>query len=163
MTDMWQTTSKVGAVLIVVAAGLPLTHGISSANPGSHRVTYTVTATSELYAQIFYMATEPPSMTAYADNTPKYLFAARPKVNSDAPWSYTTTLANPNQWADVSAYNHFAEINEPSATPGINAGFHCEIVVDGQVVVSQQGDRYVECSTQHWWPDRAPDRPGLLG
>jgi hypothetical protein len=109
------------------------------------------------------MATEPSSITAYADNTAKYLYAARPKVNSDAPWTYTTTLTNPNQWARVSAYNHFAEINAPSDVPGVNAGFHCEIVVDGQVVVSQQGDRYVECTTRRWWPEPTGDRPGLLG
>jgi hypothetical protein len=159
MTNMRLTTCRVAAALIVIAAGVGITHGTSSANPGGHQVTYTVTTVSELVAQIYYMATEPPDMSAYADNTPKYLWASRPKVNPDAPWSYTTTLANPNQWATVSAFNHYAEADQPSDRgqvpperylPGINAGFHCEIVIDGQVVVSKQGDHDVECSTRPW-------------
>jgi hypothetical protein len=148
MTNMRQTTTKVAAALILAAAGVALPHGTSSADPGGHQVTYTVTAANALVAHIMFMALEPENTTAYADNPAKYLYAIRPKVNPDAPWSYTTTLANPNEWATVQAYNHFAEKDQPPNTPGINAGFHCAITIDGQVVVSRQGDRDVECSTR---------------
>jgi hypothetical protein len=147
---MRQMKRKVAATLIVAAAGVALTHGTSNASPSGHQVTYTVTAANALFAHVYYMATEPPSMTAYADNTAKYLWSTRPRVNSDAPWSYTTTLADPSQWATVSAYNHFAETDQPPDAPGVDAKFHCQIVIDGQVVVSHQGDRSVECTMRQW-------------
>lgn len=145
---MRRTPSHVAAALIVAAAAVTLTDGTSSANPGGHQVTYRVTAANPLVAQILFMAVEPQDTTDYSDNPAKYLYAVRPKVNADKPWSYTTTLANPNQWATVDAFNHFAEKDQPSYAPGVNAGFHCSITIDGQVVVSQQGDRSVECSTR---------------
>jgi hypothetical protein len=148
MTHMRQTATKVAAVLILAAAGVVLSHGTSNASPGGHQVTYTVTAANPLVAHIMFMALEPENTTAYADNPAKYLYAIRPKVNPDAPWSYTTTLADPNEWATVQAYNHFAEKDQPPGQPGVNAGFHCSIAIDGQVVVSRQGDYNVECSTR---------------
>lgn len=163
MTKVRQVANTTAAVLSFMAAGFTLAPVASRADGGGHKVTYTVTATRELFAQITYMATEPPSMAAYADTTPKYMFTARSKMNSDAPWSYTATLANPEQWAMVSAYNHFSERSAPSDVPGVNAGFHCEIAIDGQVVVSQRGDYYVECVTRRWWPTPGEARPGRIG
>ena len=54
---------------------------------------------------------------------------ARTQVGPGAPWTYTATLADPTQWAFVSA----------SGGLQVNPEFHCEIAVDGQVIASEQG------------------------
>jgi len=151
MTGMRHTASRFATTLIVAVAALALAPWTSSAGPGGHNVTYTITANRELYAQIRYMAAEPPNMTVYAENMPKYMFTSRPKVSPDVPWSYAATLATPGQWATVSASDqiplHRSVLDAPEAA---NPKFHCEIAIDGRVVVSQQGGREVSCTTRAW-------------
>jgi hypothetical protein len=140
----------VAATLIVVAAGIGLTSGTSSAGPVGHQVTYTITSEIEQYADIAFMANEPANETDYADHSPKYLFTMRPKVNPDAPWSYTTTLANPDRWAWLSAgeFYAFEDVPLPPDVKAIDHGYRCEIAIDGHVVVSNQGSIQVECGTK---------------
>ena len=142
--------SLVAAVLIVVAAGIGLarlTIGTSSAGSVGHQVTYTITSEIEQYTEIAFMAHQPANEMDYADHSQKYLFMVRPKVNPDAPWSYTTTLANPDRWAWLSAgdWYSFSDIYIPPEVRGINHGYHCEIAIDGHVVVSNQGRLQVGC------------------
>ena len=155
---MRQRASRVAAALLVAAAGVALTHGSSSAGPGGHQVTYTITATKWVVAEVWYMAAEPPNITAYADDQAKYMYSLHPKLNEGVPWSTTTTLANPNQWATVSAHNHYG-MQQPVENPGVNAGFHCELAIDGHVVLSKQGDRDVECTLRHWSDYSTPGGP----
>ena len=82
--------------------------GTSSAGPVGHQVTYTITSKIEQYTEIGFIANQPANETDYADNSQKYLFLVRPKVNPDAPWSYTTTLANPERWAWLGAGDFYA-------------------------------------------------------
>ncbi|MEB3022592.1 hypothetical protein K6T79_16225 [Mycolicibacter sp. MYC098] len=107
---------------------------------GGHEVTYTITATSDLTGNISYIKTDPPSMSAYNANSSEYLETVRVPIGGGAPLVYTTTLADPSQWALVTA----------SGGLRINPEFHCEIAVDGEVVVSQQGGSGVTCSTRAW-------------
>jgi hypothetical protein len=122
----------------VAAAGIAVSHGTSSADPAAHKVTYTVTTTSELMANIYYVSADPPSQAQA--NSPQYMPLARLLVGPDAPWVFETTLSNPNQWAFVSA----------SGGLRVDPEFHCDIAVDGQVVVSQQGGSGVQCALRPW-------------
>jgi hypothetical protein len=124
--------------MALAAAGLAGSHAVSTAQPAGHKVTYTVTTTSELSANIYYINADPPNQAVA--NTPEYMPAARVVVSPDAPWVLETTLNDPNQWAFVSA----------SGGLRVNPDFHCEIAVDGQVVQSQQGGSGVQCSLRPW-------------
>jgi hypothetical protein len=101
---------------------------------GAHQVTYTVTTTSDLTANIYYVSADPPDQAAA--NTPQYMPMARTQVGPGAPWTVQATLTDPTKWAFVSA----------SGGLRVNPEFHCEIAVDGQVVVSQQGGSGVQCA-----------------
>jgi hypothetical protein len=140
MTSMRKATTRVAAALIMVAAGVAVGPGTASADPEGRQVTYTVTTTSDLTANIQYIETDPPSKAAYEADSSRYLKQVRTPITGGQPLAYTTTLANPDQWALVAA----------SGGLRINPEFHCEIAVDGQVVVSQQGGSGVTCSTRPW-------------
>jgi hypothetical protein len=134
---MRTATTRVGAAFVVAAAGIAVSHGTSSAEPAAHKVTYTITTTSELTANIYYVNADPPSQ---ADaNSPEYMPLARTLVSPAAPWVFETALNDP-QWAFVSA----------SGGLRVNPEFHCDIAVDGQVVVSQQGGSGVQCALRPW-------------
>jgi hypothetical protein len=101
-------------------------------------VTYTVTTTSDLTANIYYVTGDPPSQDEA--NDPKFMPMARTLVGPGAPWTFQANLDDPNQWAFVSA----------SGGLRVNPEFRCEIAVDGEVVVSQQGGSGVQCSLRPW-------------
>ena len=106
----------------------------SAPAPGGRQVTYTVTTTSDLTANIYYVTGDPPNQAAA--NDPAFMPLARTLVGPGAPWTFQATLNDPTQWAFVSA----------SGGLRVNPEFRCEIAVDGQVVVSQQGGSGVQCS-----------------
>ena len=144
--------TAVGAAAVLLAAGIaatsaagaeptpeptPSTTNSPAAEPetaGAHQVTYTVTTTSDLTANIYYVTADPPDQGAA--NDPRYMPLARTMVGPAAPWVFQTTLDDPTQWAFVSA----------SGGLRVNPEFRCEIAVDGQVVVSQQGGSGVQCA-----------------
>ena len=135
-----------GGVAVQAAAGADpetTTPPTTSAAPtpaasGAHQVTYTVTTTSDLTANIYYVTADPPSQSAA--NDPQFMPMARTGVGPGAPWTFQTTLNNPTQWAFISA----------SGGLRVNPEFRCEIAVDGQVVVSQQGGSGVQCALRPW-------------
>ena len=134
-----RATTRVGAVLFLAAAGIAGAQGAATADPATpHQVTYTVTTTSDLTANIYYVAGDPPNQASA--NDPQFMPMARTQVGPDAPWTFTATLADPTAWAFVSA----------SGGLRVNPEFHCEIAVDGQVVMSQQGGSGVQCSLRPW-------------
>jgi hypothetical protein len=105
---------------------------------GPHQVTYTVTTTSDLTANIYYVTSDPPSQESA--NDPQYMPLARTGVGPGAPWVFQTTMDDPTQWAFVSA----------SGGLRVNPEFRCEIAVDGQVLVSTQGGSGVQCALRPW-------------
>ncbi len=105
---------------------------------GAHQVTYTVTTTSDLTANIYYVTADPPDQAAA--NKPEFMPMARTQVGPGAPWTVQATLNDPTKWAFVSA----------SGGLRVNPEFHCEIAVDGKVVVSQQGGSGVQCALRPW-------------
>lgn len=140
----------VAAVVASTVPGVGPGSGTANAAPGEHEVTYSVSSPIETIPMLYFMAKQPPSVTAYADNTPAFLYAIRPKLNPDMVWSTTVSMPNPDQWATVSAFNSFAEVNTPEDNPGVSANFRCDIAVDGRIVVSKQGEYRVECTLRDW-------------
>ena len=114
------------------------TEATSPAPAGGRQVTYTVTTTSDLTANIYYVTGDPPSQAEA--NDPKFMPMARTLVGPGAPWTFQTNLDDPNPWAFVSA----------SGGLRVNPQFRCEIAVDGEVVVSQQGGSGVQCALRPW-------------
>jgi hypothetical protein len=137
---MRTATTKVGAALVVATAGLAVSQATSAAEPAGHKVTYTVVAQSELNAQIYYLATEPPSQADFNADSSKYLTNIRTPLLPGVPWVYETTLTDPTEWALVSA----------SGALRVPPNFHCEIAVDGQVVVQQDGGSGTQCALRPW-------------
>jgi uncharacterized membrane protein len=139
---MRTTTARVGAALAVAAAAIAVSHGTASAEPAGHQVRYTLTTGGPADFDLFYLTTQPPSKAAY--NADAYSFVKKETVNvgPGAPWVFETTLADP-QWAifTVSSTTHGGQ-----AAPNP----HCEIAVDGQVVVQQDGPYNLQCKLSQW-------------
>jgi hypothetical protein len=150
MTNVRKVTGTVlasGWVAILAAAmGLTVTSATSHADPAGHQVTYTVTSPNNLTATVQYMNSDPPSQAAYNSDSSKYMTNVQAPLSGGAPAVYTATLANPNQWAIVSASGI---LHWPDSGNG-PAAFHCEIAVDGQVVVKQDATSAVTCATRPW-------------
>lgn len=105
---------------------------------GAHQVTYTVTTTSDLTANIYYVVGDPPDQAAA--NKPEFMPMARTQVGPGTPWIMQANLNDPTKWAFVSA----------SGGLRVNPEFRCEIAVDGKVVISQQGGSGVQCALRPW-------------
>jgi hypothetical protein len=137
-----RTAIRVGAALAVAAAGIAVSQGTSTAEPAGHQVRYTLTAGGPADFDLFYLTAQPPNKQAY--NADAYSFVKKEVVNvgPDAPWVFETTLADP-QWAifTVSSTTHGGQ-----AAPNP----HCEIAVDGQVVVQQDGPYNLQCKLSQW-------------
>lgn len=138
MGIMRKATTKVGMAAVVAIAGVAV--GDATASADGHQVTYTVTTTSDLNTNIQYIEVDPPSKEAYDADPARYLRQVRTPITGGTPLVYTATLADPSQWAFL----------EASGGLRINPEFHCELAIDGQVVVSQQGGSGVRCATQEW-------------
>lgn len=139
---MRTTTARVGAALAVAAAAIAVSHGAASAEPVGHLVRYTLTTGGAADFDLFYLVNQPPNKQAY--NADAYSFVKKETVNvgPGAPWVFETTLADP-QWAifTVSSTTHGGQ-----AAPNP----HCEIAIDGQVVVQQDAPYNLQCQGSQW-------------
>ena len=136
MPDMRHLTACAAAV--VLGAALTAASSAGAEPTAGHQVTYTVTTTSDLTANIYYVTADPPNQASA--NNAQFMPLAVTKVGPGAPWILQTTLDDPTQWAFVSA----------SGGLRVNPEFSCEIAVDGQVVISQQGGSGVQCALRPW-------------
>jgi hypothetical protein len=122
-------------------AGVSLSTATASADDVMHHVTYTVTSEQPYNADIYYRDTDPPNFAEYSHNP--YVFS--PKVEADLgpgrPWVLDVMLANPNDWAMVTATSGWS-----TDTPQI----HCELKVDGVVVSTNAGPKGALCSIRNW-------------
>ena len=130
----------VGAALMVAAAGnrgQPRHLGCRAGRSQGHLHRH---HRQRAEREIYYLGTEPPSRAAFDADSSQYLTNIKVNVNPAAPWVFETTLNDPNQWAIVSA----------SGVLRTNPAFHCEIAVDGVVVVTQDGGSGVQCALRPW-------------
>jgi hypothetical protein len=132
---------RIGAALTIAAAGLTSTQAISSAEPGTHQVRYTVTTGMEVNVNLNYLASEPPSKAAYDANPSAFLRNERVTISPGAPWVFETTL-NDSSWAYVMAGGAAHYYGSPNP--------HCDIAIDGQVVTQQDGETVAQCALKPW-------------
>jgi hypothetical protein len=125
---------------VLVAAGLMLP-AVSDAQP-LHQVKYTVWAEQPFYVNIYYRDVDPPNWAEYSHNPYKFSPKVEADVGPDQQWNLDVTLANPDQWAMVTASTD----GESTQTPNI----HCVLAVDGVVVKTHQGPKGALCSIRSW-------------
>lgn len=151
MTNVRKLTRVVAAswcaAAFAAAALVAGTTATSHADPAGHQVTYTITSTGNLTGNVRYMNTDPPSQAAYDANSSQYMNSVQTAFTAGQPLVYTATLANPGQWAIVTASGG---CHWPDCGSGDTPQLHCEIAVDGQVVASENATTGVTCSTRRW-------------
>jgi len=110
--------------------------------PPMHPVTYVITSASPIYADIYYLDQQPERFSDYSHNTYQYTPNVRADIAPGHPWvSPTVMLSDPNDYAMV--------VVSTGTEPGIPQ-FHCALIVDGKVVVSNDGAKGVICSQRSW-------------
>jgi hypothetical protein len=141
MTGMRKMATRVGAALIVTAAGLSFTPATSSAEPATHQVRYTVTAGQDATVDLYYVTTAPADQAAFNANSNAYARSERVPVGPGAPWVFETTLTD-TSWAFVRA--------GAAARYNGTQNPHCEIAIDGNVVLQQDGETAATCALRAW-------------
>lgn len=116
-------------------------HAASSAEPAAHQVRYTVTTGQETSVNINYLATEPASQSAYNANAGAYMRNESVAAGPGSPWVFETTLSD-TSWAYVMAGGAAHYYGTPNP--------HCEIAIDGNVVMQQDGETAVTCALKQW-------------
>ena len=106
-----------------------------------HSVTYTVYTDNPFHADIYYRDSEPANFADYSHDPYMFSPKAEADLGPDRPWVLTVQLANPQQWAMVTATSGLSP-NPPT--------FHCTLAVDGAVVVSNSGAKGALCSLRNW-------------
>jgi hypothetical protein len=137
-----------GFSTVLAAGSLAFATGVAAADddpvpgPPLHHVQYTVfSETPFANAEIYYRDVDPPNFADYSHNP--YVFSPNVEANvgPNQMWSMDVMLANPDQWAMVTA----TSLDSPQ-----RPNFHCVIAVDGNVVVSNQGPKGALCSLRNW-------------
>jgi hypothetical protein len=139
---MRSATVRVGAALVLAAAGVAVSYAISGAEPAAHQVRYTLTSATDVGFDLYYLTTQPPSQEAYDADPYSFLKNERVNLAAGVPWVFETTLADP-QWAIVTASTAVHAMQAPPNP-------HCEIAIDGQVAVQQDGPYTVQCQLRPW-------------
>jgi hypothetical protein len=143
MADMRNVTARVGAALVLAAAGVAATSVVASADPApGHQVTYTLATGGTYDFTITYLTAQPPSKDAFNADSNPFMKRETITVSPDAPWVFQTTLADP-QWAflQVASTTHGGQ-GAPNA--------HCEVSIDGQVATSQDAPYSPQCYLSKW-------------
>jgi hypothetical protein len=138
-------TNKIGAALgvaaLVAGAGLA-SPALANAEPAGHQVRYTLTSAGDADFDLYYLVAQPASKEAYNADSYAYLKKETITLGAGQPWVFETTLADP-QWAilTVSSTTHGGQ-----AAPNP----HCDIAIDGQIAVQQDGPYNLQCQLSQW-------------
>jgi hypothetical protein len=129
------------SAMLLATAGIAITTAPSHAEQTLHNVRYTLTAAQPIYADIHYLDQEPPNFADWSHNPYQFVPNIQGDVGPNQRWVYELTLVDPNQWA------FFTGSTGPEPDTPM---FHCELAVDGVVVVSKDGPKGVICSIRSW-------------
>ena len=135
-----------GSAILMAAvlggAGLSVSAGRAHADdPIMHHIKYTINAKNPIYANIYYIDQEPTTFADYSHDPYRFTPNVQADIAPGRPWSFELNLAKPEYWAMV-VVNTGTEPGTPE--------FHCELSVDGSVVVSKDGHKGVLCSIRNW-------------
>ncbi len=125
--------------MTIAAAGIMSTHAVSSAQPDTHTVRYTVTTQVQANFDLYYLVKEPPNQAAVDANSTEYLRNERVTIAPGVPWVFETTLSD-TQWAIITAGSAFRVPPNPS----------CQIDIDGQTAAAQSGVSGAQCALRSW-------------
>lgn len=107
-----------------------------------HEVRYVVTSAKPIYADIYYLDQQPDKFSDYSHNPYQFTPNVQADIAPGHPWvSPVVQLRQPDQYAMVSV-----SVGTEPGTPQ----FHCALIVDGKVVVSNDGPRGTLCSIRNW-------------
>ena len=141
MTTAYRALGASSAMLLALT-GLPVSTGRAHADdPVMHHVKYTITVQNPIYANIYYIDQEPAIFSDYSHDPYRFTPNVKTDIAPDKPWSFELNLAKPEYWAMV-VVNTGPEPGTPQ--------FHCDLSVDGTVVVSKDGPKGVLCSIRNW-------------
>jgi hypothetical protein len=116
-------------------------HAIASAAPAEHKVRYTVTAGQDANLSANYLFAAPANKAALDATPDAFLRSERIPVSPGAPWVFETTLTD-TSWAYVMAGGAARYNGTPNP--------HCEIAIDGNVVVQNDGETAATCALKPW-------------
>ncbi|MGV0794124.1 hypothetical protein [Mycolicibacterium sp. XJ1819] len=150
MSRVQRVPERTTLLRLLSATVLTLGGGVLAAAPASaqepppaplHDVKYTIFAEQPTHVDIYFRDVDPPNWAAYSHNP--YVFSPKVKANvgPDTQWNLDVQLANPDEWAMVTATS-----GQGSATPNV----HCVLAVDGVVVSTHQGPKGALCSIRNW-------------
>jgi hypothetical protein len=136
-------SAAIAAALLSGLTGTPMTIPQAQADPDPawHQVTYTVSAKSPVYVDIFYGDQDPTRFADYSHNPYSFTPQTHADVGPGRPWVQTVPLLDPYQWAMVTV-----TVGREPGQPQI----HCDVAVDGRVVASNDGARGALCSLRTW-------------
>ncbi len=143
---MRAATRRIGAafatVVLMASAGVLVGSAPAGAEPVEHQVRYTLTTTGPGDFNLFYSFAAPPSKDAYEADPYSYVKSEKVNLAPGAPWVFETTMTDPQ--AVLLTASGAAHAMQADPNP------HCEITVDGQVVVEQTGPFTVQCQLRPW-------------
>ncbi len=134
-------TRTILAAAATMLAGLAAAPSHADDAAPLHHVKYTLTAQNPIYAEIYYLDHEPAVFADWSHDPYQFMPNVEADVGPNQPWTYELDLQRPEQWAMV-----IANTGPEPGTPN----FHCELSVDGTVVVSSDGAKGVLCSIRKW-------------
>lgn len=109
--------------------------------PVLHNIKYSVFSEQPFFVDIYYRDVDPPNWAAYSHNPYQFSPKVEAQVGPDQQWNLDVQLANPDDWAMVTA----------TSGPGeANPNIHCVLAVDGVVVKTHQGPKGALCSIRSW-------------
>jgi hypothetical protein len=134
--------SLLGAMLAMVATATTFAAPSRADDPVMHQVRYVVTSANPIYADIYYLDQQPQIFSDYSHNPYQFTPNVRADIAPGHPWvSPVVMLSDPNDYAMVTV--------STGTEPG-TPQFHCALIVDGAVVVSNDGAKGVLCSLRNW-------------
>lgn len=134
--------SLLAAMLAMVVTATTFAAPSRADDPVMHPVTYVITSASPIYADIYYLDQQPAKFSDYSHNPYQYTPNVRADIAPGHPWvSPVVMLSDPNDYAMVTV--------STGTEPGTPM-FHCALVVDGKVVVSNDGAKGALCSLRSW-------------
>lgn len=139
---MRTATVKVGASVMLMAAGLAVSQATAGAQPDGQQVRYTVSSAGPSEFTVSYLTAQPPSMDAYNADAYAFMKRERVTVTPEAPWVFETTLADP-QWA-------FIQVSAPVRGGVAAPNARCEVTAGDQVVVAQDHPYSPQCYGGQW-------------
>jgi hypothetical protein len=130
------------ATLAMVVTSIGFAAPSRADDPVMHPVTYVITSASPIYADIYYLDQQPQKFSDYSHNPYQFTPNIQADIAPGHPWvSPVVMLSDPNDYAMVTV--------STGTEPG-TPQFHCALVVDGAVVVSNDGAKGVICSLRSW-------------